>query len=100
MKSAAEVFRCPMADPERNDGYDYAFNLAVSGKSRDEIEELAATVMTFDADGGRVAWRHHEGANFGYVDGHVKWQRRPAAPVKGGPAVAIPAGVQAAPLGR
>jgi prepilin-type processing-associated H-X9-DG protein len=99
LRDAREVFHCPEADRARNGGYDYAFNIAVSGKSAGDLKRPAATVMIFDADRGEVAWRHLEGAVFAYVDGHVKWHPRPAGPTSGeGEAIVrVPTGVQAVP---
>ncbi|MFP3905295.1 MAG: DUF4190 domain-containing protein [Armatimonadota bacterium] len=78
----------------------YAINVIWAGRSLGDIRRPAESVFLIDAAGGEidgnfangeaggflpgdgpgwddVAWRHNSGANFGYVDGHCKWNKEP-----------------------
>lgn len=83
-----KVFHCPQ--DEREDVLSYAINLRVSGlriptvpsengKSPDLVfPDDAATTVTFcDGEGLEVIERHQEGANYAFLDSHVKWLADP-----------------------
>ena len=72
------IFVCPQGGGGPSD---YAINSAVAGISATTITQPAAVVSIFDSTSGWnqqggasiVAPRHNNGANIGFVDGHVKW---------------------------
>jgi hypothetical protein len=67
--------RCP-AD-RRREGASYRLNPALRGRSMEEVMAPEVTIMFFESsDGGAVAYRHHDGAYYAMVDGHVVWRRR------------------------
>ena len=98
------VAQPPPAGTARRDGNGYGGNLAYVeprvGRAISAIRSPAETIWYADADRGyiraptccgvttttplctqaprvdNINWRHNEGANFGWVDGHVKWQKR------------------------
>jgi prepilin-type processing-associated H-X9-DG protein len=99
------AFRCPSAPRDRTDGYDYAYNPALAARDMCELEDPARSVALIEADVGQLVLRHHQGAHFGYADGHVKWSqptRTPAGWVIEGHdgEILIPVGVQASPPKR
>ena len=56
----------------------YGANLRLSGAKTDDIAEPDRSILLFDCDllagaPDAAAWRHNDGANFAFVDGHVKW---------------------------
>ena len=79
----AQVLQCPSAEgtssPTWSGGrVDYTMNSDVSGMQLKNIGLPANVPIDYDGTavvGGRgtVAFRHNDGANCGYVDGHVKW---------------------------
>jgi prepilin-type processing-associated H-X9-DG protein len=93
LSDAADVFHCPSVPVAKGGGYDYAFNETLSGKEITALPNPSGMIMIFDADNGQVAWRHAAGANLGYADGHVRYQRKSAA----ARLPAVPSAVQAAP---
>ncbi len=72
------VFVCPEASGAAGT---YAMNDAVSGQKLSAFASPAQTVCLFDSTTGwnmhggpsLIADRHNGGANFAFVDGHVKW---------------------------
>lgn len=68
--SSEELLECP-SDTERPS---YQLNPPVRGLGWSQIRYLAQTVSIFESDdGGNVVYRHMDGANFAFTDGHVKW---------------------------
>ncbi|MFO7945375.1 MAG: zinc-ribbon domain-containing protein [Armatimonadota bacterium] len=78
----------------------YAINVFWGGHSLADVRSPAQSVFLIDAGGGEidgnfdngeaggfvpgdgpgwddVAWLHNDGANFGYIDGHCKWNKGP-----------------------
>ncbi len=70
---------------------DYAMNQFIHGEPLGDVQAPAATVLNCErantyariynpaSTGGNayhtMTWRHNEGANFSFADGHAKWQR-------------------------
>ena len=95
------IFQCPVernagsTDPKRPGYTDYWFNRNVAGAALSQVKAHSATLLAGDGDGGSPAsnaryslnalpqgWlqtpgspalRHLGGANYAFVDGHVKW---------------------------
>ncbi len=73
-----EVFRCPSA-PQQDNGY--AYNGSLNMLPMAVIPSPRETPLAFDATGGWNAaggrdlldFRHHNGANIVFGDGHAKW---------------------------
>jgi len=64
------IYECPSA-PGRSG---YQLNAALRGRSDDEMTRPAELVAFFETDDGEtVAYRHNDGANYAFGDGHVKW---------------------------
>ena len=73
------VFECPTRPGGEEGGY--ALNPLVGGKKLAEIPEPATTVLLYEVDEhGQPVFPHHDGANFAFVDGHVKWFSKRDAP--------------------
>jgi len=88
-----QLFQCPKANSKHPDGkIDYFYNARVAGQAEEKFEYIANTIMTGDGiadapsnanlttfpaawvtEEKSPAWRHLEGANYGFADGHVKW---------------------------
>jgi len=94
----------PAAGSTRRDGNAYGGNLQYvtprAGRLLSQIGRPAETIWYADSSNGyiraprccgvttttpictnapgvdNIQWRHNEGANFAYVDGHVKWQKK------------------------
>jgi prepilin-type processing-associated H-X9-DG protein len=74
------LFNCPsVSDPV---GYGYAFNLNLSLQSLAAFDSPAQTVSIYETSvlernmyglGDEPAFRHQDGANYAFADGHVKW---------------------------
>jgi prepilin-type processing-associated H-X9-DG protein len=78
-----ELFNCPALPTGKTNGY--AFNQNLSQVSESRIKESAATVSIYETSnlglnvfgpGTGRAYRHMDGANFAFADGHVKWFSR------------------------
>lgn len=75
-----QIFKCPaVTDPK---GYGYAYNSRLSAKGFEAIESVSQTVSVYETSvlkrnafgmGENPAFRHYGGANYAFVDGHVKW---------------------------
>lgn len=78
-----EIFRCPSDErpsPPTWQGYPISYTMsgACSGIGLKAIASPATVPLTYDGSVlvggvGDVAFRHNEGANCAYTDGHVKW---------------------------
>ena len=113
-----EIYRCP-SDQSANVptwqgvGVGYAVNGAVGGMNLKAVQSPADTPLSFDAArlvGGQndAVFRHNEGANCAYTDGHVTWVRdadwaskwhAPTAPARGPRAPAPPSPMPESPSG-
>ena len=52
----------------------YAINPHVAGRKLDDIPDKETTVLLYEADEhGQPDFPHNDGANYAFVDGHVKW---------------------------
>ncbi|PQV65135.1 prepilin-type processing-associated H-X9-DG domain-containing protein [Abditibacterium utsteinense] len=75
-----QLFTCPsVTDPA---GYGYAFNFNLSLKPLAALENPSQTVSIYETTilernmygfGEDPAFRHQDGANYAFADGHVKW---------------------------
>ncbi len=72
-------FQCPS---QTTQGFGYAFNSLLSQKSPKNFPHLDSTVSVYDSTdsqrnasglGENLAFRHQNGANTAFADGHVKW---------------------------
>ncbi|HEX9998095.1 MAG TPA: H-X9-DG-CTERM domain-containing protein [Abditibacterium sp.] len=77
------LFNCPALLAGKTNGY--AFNQNISQINESEFYEPAATVSIYETSnlnrnvfgpGTGRAFRHSDGANFAFIDGHVKWFSR------------------------
>ena len=81
-----QIFQCPSDAAATGSTFNsYAYNNRLGQQNESAMNNSAAIVMTFEVTGtanatsdSRVAQvsastRHLEGANFSFVDGHVKW---------------------------
>jgi hypothetical protein len=90
------AYRCPKLRNEHPEDYGYALNSLLSSQSLSKIQSPDTTPMVFDSDWlwrnahapGFISLanppRHHSGGvdSVIYVDGHTKFIRPPALPVK------------------
>ena len=87
------IFRCPSEEARGDDNLtDYWFNRRLAGVESKTVSDPARTLLSGDgepSDDPNVslqlmpplwlekpdspAWRHLDGANYGFADGHVKW---------------------------
>jgi len=73
------LFECPSRLDREEGGY--ALNPLVAGKKLDDIDDKANTVLLYEVDEhGQPVFPHNDGANFAFVDGHVKWFSKRDAP--------------------
>lgn len=90
-----QIFQCPTArngNSDQGKSTDYFYNARLAQVSEGRIEATAQTITFGDGsdnsplnyalsqlpdawrqDQKSPAWRHLEGANYAFVDGHVKW---------------------------
>ena len=88
------IFQCPSADGDESGATDYFYNARLAG-TKNKLGSNAKSVSTIlsgdgadDADASSnlsqwpaswrrdensPAWRHLDGANYLFIDGHVKW---------------------------
>ncbi|MGI5819674.1 MAG: DUF4349 domain-containing protein [Armatimonadota bacterium] len=72
------IFRCPA---NLHDGAHYALSPFVAGRRVAAIAEPESTVMIYEVGaGGQPVFPHNDGANYGFVDGHVRWHRQEDPP--------------------
>ena len=91
------VFRCPAARGDKTGATDYFFNARLAGANgklslNRNAKSVAFTILSGDGaddadvsanlsqfpnawrtDESSPAWRHLDGANYLFIDGHVKW---------------------------
>ncbi len=82
-----QIFRCPsIPDPK---GFGYAMNFNLSRRNLAEIPSPAQTILFYETTdlernsygiGEEPAFRHLNGANYAFADGHVKWLAQTAIP--------------------
>ena len=73
-----QVFACPTRTTPKPH---YALSPYVAGRNLGEIADPDTTVMLYEVgEGGQPIFPHNDGANYGFVDGHVKWFRKDKAP--------------------
>jgi len=73
-----QLFKCPS---DEVDNVTYAINPLVAGRDLDEIDDHQETVLLYEiGESGRPVFPHNGGANYAFVDGHVKWYSRENAP--------------------
>ena len=86
VKSEA-IFRCPALAAASN--YGYAFNQNLDGLSMAKMDNVAQTIAIYETDdltrsafgvGDERAYRHLDGSNIAFADGHIKWYRKGAEP--------------------
>lgn len=53
----------------------YAMVQRWGGVKLEDIPDRAETILIYEVEHGRPAYRHNEGMNVGYADGHAKWLR-------------------------
>ncbi len=86
-----EVFRCPSLPDGAK--YGYAYNQNLNSLSQAKMDNVAQTVAIYETDdltrnafgaGEERAYRHLNGSNIAFADGHIKWYpqgNEPAAEV-------------------
>jgi len=74
------ILKCPSAAGAG--AYDYSYNVLMSGKNENLVQNTAATVLASEASrtsgaqalsSASAGSRHFDGSNYAFVDGHVKW---------------------------
>jgi len=74
------ILKCPSAAGAGN--YDYSYNSLMGGKNENLVQNTAVTVLAAEATRNAAPQasalasansRHFDGANYAFVDGHVKW---------------------------
>lgn len=75
-----QIYHCPSVTGSK---YGYAMNWRFSGKSLATVKSPAETITHYDSKtlkrnavggGGKdIAFRHLDGANYAFADGHIKW---------------------------
>ncbi len=69
------IYQCP-SDPEAPS---YQFNPELAGLRLSAVTQPAQSIALFESDDGKtVAYRHNDGANYGFGDGHCKWLKKGA----------------------
>ena len=70
----AQWLRCPMATADLD--MSYAYHRELSQRTLEEFKgQEADTPLTFDAREGQPAFRHNNGLNASYLDGHVEFKK-------------------------
>lgn len=80
-------YNCPSVSAPNGNGY--AINAKIGGQSMAalvspqqavQLYETTTLAHSVQGDGGDMAYRHRDGANFAFADGHVRWFSRNAVP--------------------
>ncbi len=67
-----ETLRCPADQTDARLSYD--LNPDVAGVHRVHVERPACTFLLYEVDeSGHLVFRHDGGANYAFMDGHVRW---------------------------
>ncbi|MEA3402648.1 MAG: DUF1559 domain-containing protein, partial [Armatimonadota bacterium] len=75
-----ELFECPS---DEIDNVTYALSPFVAGRNIEDIENPEETVMIYEVgEDGQPVFPHNGGANYGFVDGHVRWLSEENAPAE------------------
>ncbi len=69
-----QIFNCPHHSTAQMDSY--AMVRRYSGVKLEDIDNLAETIIIYEAENGQPAYRHNGGMNVGYADGHGKWLKQ------------------------
>jgi prepilin-type processing-associated H-X9-DG protein len=86
MKSE-QIFLCPSDEEKRQGQSSYGYNAWMGEKSEGRISNLSIIILNYEVAADPNGWtrtgtapqnvsastRHLEGANYSFVDGHVKW---------------------------
>lgn len=65
----------------------YHFNPALRSLELVAVTNPSEAILFFESDDEKtIAWRHNDGANFAYVDGHVTWLSQQNNPTRAAPA--------------
>jgi prepilin-type processing-associated H-X9-DG protein len=84
-----QIFHCPSVSAQNGFGFGYAYNSRLSNKGYDAILEPAQMVWVYETTdlrwnayglGEKRAFRHFDGANYAFADGHVKWLQKDRTP--------------------
>lgn len=89
---ASLIFQCPLTWGNAIGRTDYFYNAQLAGVSKTKITRASAIILSGEGKDDQNAsyhlsqlptawrtdekspvWRHLDGANYGFVDGHVKW---------------------------
>jgi len=66
-----EVFRCPRNNTKASVSYAMHERWGLAGLG--EIDAPAEAVMLYEVEAGQPTYRHNDGINLGFCDGHRKW---------------------------
>ncbi|HEX8464976.1 MAG TPA: H-X9-DG-CTERM domain-containing protein [Abditibacterium sp.] len=81
------IFTCPALS--KGQKYGYAYNSKLSNKMEQQVAQTNQTVSLYETSvlkrnaygvGENRAFRHQNGANYAFADGHVKWFPKTATP--------------------
>ncbi|MCE5239013.1 DUF4349 domain-containing protein [bacterium] len=69
-----QILHCPSAIGSTGDSY--ALVSRWGGMPLKSITDPGNTIIIYEAENGQPAYRHNEGMNVGYADGHGKWIKK------------------------
>ena len=65
------IYRCPVDNTDQE--VSYSMVPRYSGAKLEDIANPETVIIIYESEYGRPVYRHNEGMNVGYADGHVKW---------------------------
>jgi prepilin-type processing-associated H-X9-DG protein len=83
-----QIFICPSVDDPK--GYGYAYNSNFAQKNFAAVQSPSLTASVYETSilkrnafgpGDNRAYRHLDGSNYAYGDGHVKWLKKENSPL-------------------
>ncbi len=65
------IYRCPADNTDQE--VSYSMVPRYSGARLEDIANPETVIIIYESEYGRPAYRHNDGMNVGYADGHAKW---------------------------
>jgi prepilin-type processing-associated H-X9-DG protein len=82
-----QLLLCPT--DQTGEKISYAMVSRLGGRKLADIPDPQHTILIYEVEHGQPVYRHNDGMNVGYVDGHAKWVQKGKLPADFAPNTAI-----------